>query len=153
VSPDDVAAEKREDAADLATDLRRRCVLDRAERRHHRELLGVGQCVVDTLPAAVEEHLLMDRLGDQTRRALLARLAQRSATVTELAEPFEMSLPAISRHIKVLERARLIERTVDGRVHHCALDVEPLQTVDEWLRRYRRFWDASLDALAKYVER
>jgi len=92
-------------------------------------------------------------LGDQTRRALLARLAQRSATVTELAEPFEMSLPAVSRHIKVLEHAGLIERTVDGRVHHCTLDTESLRTVDAWLRRYRRFWDESLDALATYVER
>jgi DNA-binding transcriptional ArsR family regulator len=105
------------------------------------------------MPRADQLDLVFRALGDQTRRALLARLAERSATVMELAEPFAMSLPAVSRHIKVLERARLIERTVDGRVHHCALDVEPLQTVDQWLRRYRSFWNESLDSLAKYVER
>jgi DNA-binding transcriptional ArsR family regulator len=98
--------------------------------------------------------LIFRALGDQTRRAMLARLArQSSATVTELAEPFGMSLPAASRHIKVLERARLLSRTVDGRVHHCTLDVEPLRTVDQWLMDYRQFWNANLEALAKYVER
>jgi DNA-binding transcriptional ArsR family regulator len=98
--------------------------------------------------------LIFRALGDQTRRAMLARLAKKSsATVTELAEPFGMSLPAASRHIKVLERAQLLSRTVDGRVHHCTLDVEPLQTIDHWLASYRQFWDANLEALAKYVER
>src|SRR6266852_5734156 len=84
--------------------------------------------------------LIFRALGDRTRRALLARLAQAPAMVTELAEPFDMSLPAVSRHIKVLERARLVRRTVDGRVHHCALDIEPLQDVEEWIGQYRRFW-------------
>jgi len=98
--------------------------------------------------------LIFRALGDQTRRAMLARLARNaSATVTELAEPFGMSLPAVSRHIKVLERARLVSRAVDGRVHHCTLDVDSLQTVDQWLAQYRQFWDESLEALAKYVER
>lgn len=97
--------------------------------------------------------LVFRALGDQTRRAMLARLAQRSATVTELAEPFDLSLPAVSRHIKVLERAQLVSRTIDGRVHHCALDVAPLRRVDQWLRHYKHFWDANLDALARYVER
>jgi DNA-binding transcriptional ArsR family regulator len=72
--------------------------------------------------------------------------------VTELAEPFEMSLPAVSRHIRVLERARLVVRTVDGRVHHCSLDLEPLRTVEAWLRHYRSFWEENLDALAHFVE-
>ena len=72
--------------------------------------------------------------------------------VTELAEPFALSLPAVSRHIKVLERAKLIRRTVDGRVHHCALDVAVLRDVDAWLQHYRRFWDANLESLARYVE-
>jgi DNA-binding transcriptional ArsR family regulator len=97
--------------------------------------------------------LIFRALGDRTRRALLARLAQAPAMVTELAEPFDMSLPAVSRHIKVLERARLVRRTVDGRVHHCALDIEPLQHVEEWIRQYRRFWNGNLEALARYVER
>jgi DNA-binding transcriptional ArsR family regulator len=72
--------------------------------------------------------------------------------VTELAKPFAMSLPAVSRHIRVLERARLVVRTVDGRVHHCAPDFAPLRAVDAWLRHYRGYWDAQLAALAHYVE-
>ena len=96
--------------------------------------------------------LVFRALGDRTRRALLARLAERPAMITELAEPFAMSLPAVSRHIRVLERARLVVRRVDGRVHHCSLDATPLEGVDAWLRRYRRFWDESLEALARYVE-
>jgi len=97
--------------------------------------------------------LVFRALGDRTRRALLARLAESPAMVTELAEPFALSLPAVSRHIRVLEQARLIRRRVDGRMHRCALSLEPLRTVDDWLRDYRRFWDANLDALARYVER
>ena len=97
--------------------------------------------------------LVFRALSDQTRRALLARLAREPAMVTELARPFELSLPAVSRHIKVLERARLIRRTVDGRIHRCALDARSLRTVDRWLCHYRHFWDANLEALARYVER
>jgi DNA-binding transcriptional ArsR family regulator len=96
--------------------------------------------------------MLFRALGDRTRRALLASLAEKPAMVTELAEPFEMSLPAVSRHIRVLERARLVVRTVDGRVHHCSLDLAPLKTVEAWLRHYRHFWEGNLDALARYVE-
>ena len=105
--------------------------------------------------AAAEDRqldLLFRALGDRTRRALLARLAETPASVTELAEPFAISLPAISRHIRVLERAKLVAREVDGRVHHCSLDAAALQTVDGWLRHYRRFWTGNLDALARYAE-
>jgi DNA-binding transcriptional ArsR family regulator len=91
-------------------------------------------------------------LADRTRRSLLAKLAERSAMVTELAAPFSMSLPAISRHIKVLERACLVKRAVDGRVHICSLQPEPLKAVETWLRHYRHFWTGTLDALALYVE-
>jgi len=91
-------------------------------------------------------------LADRTRRALLARLAERSAMVTELAAPFDMSLPAVSRHIRVLEHARLVERAVDGRMHLCSLQPEPLKAVEAWLRHYRHFWTGTLDALARYVE-
>lgn len=91
-------------------------------------------------------------LADRTRRALLARLAERSAMVTELAAPFDMSLPAVSRHIRVLERAHLVERAVDGRMHVCSLQPEPLRAVEAWLRHYRHFWTGTLDALARYVE-
>jgi DNA-binding transcriptional ArsR family regulator len=91
-------------------------------------------------------------LGDRTRRALLARLAERPATINELAEPFAMSLPAVSRHIRVLEDARLVVRRIDGRVHHCSLDAAPLETADAWLARYRPFWEGQLRALARYVD-
>jgi len=97
--------------------------------------------------------LLFRALGDRTRRALLARLAEKPAMVTELAEPFEMSLPAVSRHLRVLERARLVVRNVDGRVHHCSVDLEPLKTVEAWVQHRRRFWEGNLDALARYMER
>jgi DNA-binding transcriptional ArsR family regulator len=108
--------------------------------------------------AAVEDRregqldLLFRALGDRTRRALLASLAEKPAMITELAEPFEMSLPAVSRHIRVLERAHLVVRTIDGRVHHCSLDLAPLKTVEAWVHHYRRFWEGKLDALARYVE-
>lgn len=99
-----------------------------------------------------ELDLLFRALGDRTRRALLASLAEKPAMITELAEPFAMSFPAVSRHIRVLERAHLVVRNVDGRVHHCSLDLAPLKTVEAWLRHYRRFWEGKLDALARYVE-
>jgi DNA-binding transcriptional ArsR family regulator len=92
-------------------------------------------------------------LGDRTRRALLARLAAGPAMVTELAKPFDMSLPAVSRHIRVLEAAGLIARSVEGRVHQCSLAAGPLQSVEVWLGHYRRFWEGNLDALARFVER
>jgi DNA-binding transcriptional ArsR family regulator len=95
--------------------------------------------------------LLFHALGHRTRRALLGRLARRPATVTELARPFAMSLPAVSRHIRVLERARLVRRTVDGRVHHCAPNFAPLETVEAWVHHYRRFWEGQLEALARFT--
>jgi DNA-binding transcriptional ArsR family regulator len=91
-------------------------------------------------------------LGDRTRRALLARLATGPAMVTELAKPFDMSLPAVSRHIRVLETAGLIARSVEGRVHQCSLAAGPLQSVEAWLGHYRRFWEGNLDARARFVE-
>jgi DNA-binding transcriptional ArsR family regulator len=96
--------------------------------------------------------LLFKALGDRTRRALLARLAEKPQMVTQLAEPFAMSLPAVSRHIRVLEHAGLVIRAIDGRVHQCTLDAAPLEKADAWLHRYRRFWTGQLDALARYVE-
>lgn len=92
-------------------------------------------------------------LGDGTRRALLARLAQRPARITELAKPFAISLPAVSRHIRVLEAAGLVTRQVDGRVHQCSLDALPLKSAEQWLKFYRRFWEGNLEALARHVER
>jgi DNA-binding transcriptional ArsR family regulator len=96
--------------------------------------------------------LIFRALGDRTRRALLDRLAKKAAMVTELAEPFAISLPAVSRHIRVLEHARLVVRHVDGRVHRCSLDLAPLKTAETWLNQYRHFWEGQLDALACYVD-
>jgi DNA-binding transcriptional ArsR family regulator len=103
-------------------------------------------------PADDRLDLVFYALSDRTRRALLKRLAQGSAMVTELTEPFAMSRPAVSKHLKVLERARMVVRTVDGRVHRCSLDAEPLHDVERWLHHYRLFWEGTLDALAHYVE-
>lgn len=72
--------------------------------------------------------------------------------VTELAAPFAMSLPSISKHLRVLEQADLVAREVDGRVHHCSLEVHALQDVERWLDNYRFFWAGTLDSLARYVE-
>jgi DNA-binding transcriptional ArsR family regulator len=91
-------------------------------------------------------------LGSRTRRALLARLAKRPAMITELANPFAMSLPAVSRHIRVLEGAGLVTRSVDGRMHRCSLNPKPFKTIEAWLSHYREFWEDNLAALARYVE-
>ena len=86
-----------------------------------------------------------------TRRAILARLAAGEASVSELAEPFEMSLPAISKHLKVLERAGLIARSRAAQRRPCRLEAARLRDVADWVERYRRFWDASLDRLEAYL--
>jgi DNA-binding transcriptional ArsR family regulator len=90
-------------------------------------------------------------LADPTRRAILARLAESEASVTELAEPFAMSLPAVSKHLKVLERAGLISRGRTAQWRPCRLAPEPLQEAADWLEAYRRFWDESLDRLADHL--
>jgi DNA-binding transcriptional ArsR family regulator len=90
-------------------------------------------------------------LSDPTRRAILAQLASGEATVGELAKPFAISLPAVSRHLKVLEQASLIERRRDGQTRRCRLDPRPLGDAVEWLSFYRRFWSASLDRLAVHL--
>ncbi len=86
-------------------------------------------------------------LADPTRRAIIARLAKGEASVLELAEPFDMTQPAISKHLKVLERAGLIARGRDGQRRPCRLVASPLRDVDMFLERYRRFWEESFDAL------
>jgi DNA-binding transcriptional ArsR family regulator len=91
-------------------------------------------------------------LADPTRRAILARLALGETSVTELAQPFDMSLPAVSRHLKVLERAHLIERGREAQWRPCKLAPEPLKEVSSWLEQYRRFWDESLDRLDAYLK-
>jgi DNA-binding transcriptional ArsR family regulator len=90
-------------------------------------------------------------LADPTRRAILARLAAGQASVTELGEPFAMSLPAVSKHLKVLERAGLIARGREAQWRPCRLDAGPLKDAAKWLERYRRFWEESLDRLDQYL--
>lgn len=91
-------------------------------------------------------------LADPTRRAILARLSQGEASVNELAEPFAMSLPAVSKHLKVLERAGLIRRGRQAQYRPCTLEPEPLKEVDMWLVQYRRLWEARLDRLDAYLK-
>ena len=90
-------------------------------------------------------------LADPTRRAILARLRAGSLRVTEIAAPFEISLNAVSKHLKLLERARLLRREVRGRDHYCSLDATPLGEAAEWTAGYREFWERRLDALEALV--
>jgi DNA-binding transcriptional ArsR family regulator len=91
-------------------------------------------------------------LGDTTRRRLLARLAEGPATITELAAPFAMTLPAVSKHLKVLEQAGLLRRERDGWYHRCHLEARPIEGAVAFLARYRPFWEGTLEALARHVE-
>src|SRR5277367_1735574 len=102
-----------------------------------------------------EDHLsvIFAALADPTRRAILARLADGDATVTELAEPFSISLPAISRHLKVLEHAGLISRSRSGQWLSSTLEAAPLKEATDWMERYRQFWDASFDRLDAHLRR
>jgi DNA-binding transcriptional ArsR family regulator len=92
-------------------------------------------------------------LADPTRRAILERLADGEATVTELAEPFDMSLPAISKHLAVLERAGLVAKSREGQRRYCRITATPLRSVTTWLDDYRRHWEANLDSLDAYLTR
>ncbi len=92
-------------------------------------------------------------LADPTRRAILARLTLGETSVTELAEPFEMSLPAVSKHLKVLERAGLIARGRQAQWRPCRIEPTALKDVDDWLEAYRRLWDARLDRLDHYLRK
>jgi DNA-binding transcriptional ArsR family regulator len=91
-------------------------------------------------------------LADPTRRAILARLTTGQASVTELAEPFQMTMPAVSKHLKVLEKAGLIARGREAQWRPCRLEGEPLRDVAEWMEPYRRFWDESFDRLDDYLQ-
>jgi DNA-binding transcriptional ArsR family regulator len=92
-------------------------------------------------------------LSDPTRRAMLARLARGPSSVMGLAEPFNVSLPAISKHLRVLERAGLLRQKKDGRVRRCRLVARPMKEAVDWIERYRRFWEQRFDALAEYLEK
>lgn len=103
----------------------------------------------------VEQNDVLDEifgaLADPTRRAMLRRLAAREASIGELAEPFEMSFAAASKHVKVLERAGLVRREVRGRTHLCALEARPLHAGMEWIRFYERFWNERIDVLERLL--
>ena len=106
--------------------------------------------------AATSRHRHLDdtfaALADPTRRAILARLARGEAPVGELAKPFAISLPAVSRHLRVLEEAKLIERRVDAQWRVCRLRPQPLRAAADWFDDYRRFWEESFDRLAEVLE-
>jgi len=97
-------------------------------------------------------NLTFSALADPTRRAILERLSFGDSTVTDLAEPFDVSLPAISKQLCVLERAGLLTQEKDGRVRRCHLEALPMKEAVEWIAQYRRFWEDQLDSLANYLE-
>jgi DNA-binding transcriptional ArsR family regulator len=92
-------------------------------------------------------------LADPTRRRILQRLAGGNRRVTDLARPYSMSLPAVSKHLRVLEKAGLLRRRRYGRVHEMQLEAKPLKQAAEWVEEYRKFWEGSLDRLADYLEK
>ena len=106
------------------------------------------------MSATVEDRLdvTFAALADPTRRKILSRLASGEASVTELAEPFDMTLPAVSKHLKVLERAGLVARGRERQWRPARLDAGPLKEVAEWTERYRRFWEESYERLDEYLE-
>jgi len=103
----------------------------------------------------VSETQILDRvflaLGHPVRRQILVRLAQGAATVTDIAEPFDLSLNAISKHLKVLERANLIQREVVGREHYCRISPQPLEEISNWLAYYQTFWTSRFDAMEQEI--
>jgi DNA-binding transcriptional ArsR family regulator len=106
-----------------------------------------------TAPAPLDDHLsaTFAALADPTRRAILARLARGESTVTELAAPFEMSLPAVTKHLKVLERAGLVTRSRQAQWRPCRLRPQPLKEAAGWVEQYRRLWEQRLDRLEDYL--
>jgi len=90
-------------------------------------------------------------LADRTRRSMVARLARGPATIGELGEPFAMTKPAVTKHVKVLERAGLLTRDIQGRIHRCAIDPRPLSQAQRWVTEVRAFWEQRLDDLADYL--
>ena len=100
---------------------------------------------------------LLDRtfaaLADPTRRRILEHLSQGDRCVTDLAKPYSMSLPAVSKHLRVLEKAGLVRRRRDGRVHRLKLEAAPMQQASQWMDEYRRFWEGSLDRLEEYLKK
>lgn len=101
---------------------------------------------------AIDLDAVFGALSNRTRRGLLIRLSADDATVSELADPLDMTLPAVSKHLRVLERAGLVTRTRDGKARRCALQTDVLDTAEEWFAERRAFWDGNLDSLAAYFD-
>ncbi len=109
----------------------------------------------DCVSSVDDQHqldLTFRALADSTRRAIIARLSAGDALVTELADPFDISLPAVSKHLGILEGAGLISRQKDGRIRRCSLDAEPLKHASDWITFYKQFWQSSLDSLDDYLQ-
>lgn len=108
----------------------------------------------ESSPVKAEQQLdlVFRALGDRTRREILSRLSHGSAKVSDLARPFDMSLPAVGKHLRVLEHAGLVQRTVNGRVHNCSLSALPLKSADQWLAHYQQFWGDTLESLATHIQ-
>ena len=96
--------------------------------------------------------LTFSALSDPTRRAIISRLAEGETSIIELAAPFDMSLPAVTKHIRVLEKAGLLTRKKQGRVQYCRLNAVPMRDATNWLAFYQSFWDSKLDSLANFLE-
>lgn len=104
------------------------------------------------MPVTLNLDASFSALADPTRRAIIVRLREGEASVSELAEPFDVSLPAVTKHIAVLERAGLLEHQKRGRVRHCRLVAAPMREADDWLSTYRVFWERRLDSLADHFK-
>jgi len=109
--------------------------------------------MTSSAPADHSLDAVFHALADPTRRALVKRLAEGQAMVTELAEPFEMTLAAVSKHLRVLESANLVQREVNGRIHRCTLIGGPMREADRWLQDYSAFWAGTLDRFSDYVKK
>ena len=92
-------------------------------------------------------------LGDRTRRSILGRLKEGPAKVSDLARPYAMSLPAVGKHLRMLERAGLVRRDIEGRVHHCSLSPMPMRDAEQWMDQYRQFWEETLSALSDHLQK
>jgi DNA-binding transcriptional ArsR family regulator len=124
-------------------------------RTFHISLLAISESARRDVTMMMEEDRLSETFGalaNSTRRAILARLAAGAATVNELAEPFELTLPAISKHIKVLERVGLVTRGQRAQYRPCALDASPLEQVSTWAEQYRPVWEARFDRMDDYLK-
>jgi DNA-binding transcriptional ArsR family regulator len=113
----------------------------------------LNQMVKHSRAAETRLDAVFSALADPTRRAIVAQLADGERSVSELAEPFDVSLPAVTKHLRVLEGAGLLSHRKEGRVRHCRLVAEPMSEVADYIERYRRFWDVRFEALAAHLKR